>query len=522
LPHLLTRPDEEVVLFMTRIPASGSMDLSHEVYQYGVYSSAYVFLSWAWAEAAHVFLQAVGTFPPGDYLATLDQTPWRILLVLRGLSATAGVLSVALLMVFTRREMGAAASLVAGVVLATSFLHVRESHSAKPDALLVLGVVVALGVMAPLARRATLARAAGVGVAIGLAVSMKYPAVLLLVPAWVLCMMGSSASGWRRIVPGTAMVVGGTAALAFFGSSPDVLLNEQTRLRVLSIVALVFPALVSESATQATQPPSVPQGIVGFEHPEGIAAGIQYYFGFALRYGAGLVALVAVPLSFAWAFVSRQPLAVAAGVFGLASVALLGASPAVHSRYLTPIMPAVAIVVAGAIAALGSRWTGAGRFVVAGLTLLFVAEPLGRSIAYDRLIARTDSRVLAARWLEQNVPAGDKAAMLGTVFWGWGEPHVPPGIELVRVAPGLESFRTAGVDWVIAHDHEVFSSRVEPLALEELRPDFELAHRIEVFGGPREATAYDPQDAYYVPMTGFGVVERPGPDVRIYRRRSNS
>lgn len=504
---------------MTRVPASGSADLSHDVYQYGVYSSAYVFLSWAWAEAGHLVLQAASVFPPGSYLETLDGEPWRILLVLRGLSATAGLLSVVLVMVFTRREIGSRAAIVAGLILATSFLHVRESHSAKPDALMVLGVVVALGVMAPLARGASLARAAGAGVAIGLAVSMKYPAVLLVVPAWVLCVMGSDARGWRRLVPTTAVVVGGASALAFLGSSPDILLNEQTRMRVLSIVALVFPSLVSESAVEATRPPSVPQGIVGFDHPGGLWAGMQYYFGFALRFGAGLAAWVALPASFVWAFVSRRPLAIAAAVFGVASLVLLGASPAVHSRYLTPILPAVAIAAGGAIIAAGDRLRPYGTWVAVALTLALVADPLVRSVAYDRLISRTDSRVLTTEWLAQNVPPGEKVAMLGTVFWGWGEPQVPPGIELVRVEPVPEALRAGGVDWVIAHDHEVFSSRVDPRVLGALVPEFELVHRVDVFSGDRGATAYDPQDAYYVPMTGFAEVERPGPQVRVYRRR---
>lgn len=507
---------------MTRIPAAGSFDLSHDVYQYGVYSSAYVFLSWAWAEVGHFALQSVGAFPAGAYLDTMNEAPWRILLVLRSLSATAGLLSVVLVMAFVRRDLGPRAAIIAGLLLATSFLHVRESHSAKPDALMVLGVVAALGVMAPLARGASLGRAAGVGVAIGLAVSMKYPAVLLVVPAWVLCVGASGATGWRRLVPSSALVVAGVSVLTFLGSSPDILLNEQTRMRVLSIVTLVFPSLVSESAVEATRPPSVPQGIVGFEHPGGLLAGVRYYFGFALRWGAGLAAWIAVPVSFTWAFASRRPLALAAGVFGVASLLLLGASPAVHSRYLTPILPAVAIAAGGALAALGKRMRPFGAWVVAGLTLVLVSEPLVRSIAYDQLISKTDSRVLATEWLAEHVPPGSKVSMLGTVFWGWGEPQMPAGVELVRVDPRPDALRAEGVQWVVAHDHEVFSSRVDPEALRALRPEFELVHRIDAFRGDRRATAYDPQDAYYVPMSGFDEVERPGPEIRVYRRRSTA
>ena len=41
LPHLMTRPDEEVLLFKTRHPASGSLDLNYESQHPGV-PSAYI------------------------------------------------------------------------------------------------------------------------------------------------------------------------------------------------------------------------------------------------------------------------------------------------------------------------------------------------------------------------------------------------------------------------------------------------------------------------------------------------
>lgn len=518
LPHLLTRPDEEVVLVQSRVPASGSLDLSHDVYQYSVYSTAYVVLSWAWAEGAHAAFQVVGATPPGDYLTTLDREPWRILLALRSLSAFAGVVSVALLMFFVRRELGRTAAVIAGLLLATSLFHVRESHYAKPDALLVLVVVAALGWMAPLGRAATYRRAIGVGVSIGLGMSIKYPALLLLAPAWVCCAVGTPARGWRRLVPPAGAVVVASAALAFLASSPDALFNEQTRAHVLTIVTVVFPSLFSAETLDAAQSRAVSEAASTRGLGEGFLAGFSYYYGFALRWGSGLLALVVAPAAVVWGLVSRKPLPMAAAVYTVVSLVVLSMSPALLTRYFTPLLPALAVLMAGVIGWATRRVPRNRLAAVAVAACVLVAEPFAYSVAFDRLLSRTDTRVLATRWLADHGIDG-KVAMVGTVFWGWGEPEVPSPAELVRVDPTPEALARAGVDFVIAHDHEVFASSVDPKVLGALVPDFELAHRWSPFLGDREEAVYDAQDAYYVPVTGFGVVERPGPDVRIYRRR---
>jgi hypothetical protein len=34
--------------------------------------------------------------------------------------------------------------------------------------------------------------------------------------------------------------------------------------------------------------------------------------------------------------------------------------------------------------------------------------------------------------------------------------------------------------------------------------------------GRRDEAVFEPTDAYYIPMHGFGAVTRPGPHVRVY------
>ncbi|MBM4267301.1 MAG: glycosyltransferase family 39 protein [Deltaproteobacteria bacterium] len=510
LPHLMTRPDEEVILVETKAPASGNFDFG-----YGVYPTAYVVLTWLWGAVGLNLLQLLGAAPPGSYLQVIDASPADVLLLERSLSGVAGVLAVVLLAYFARRELGTCAGLLAAAFLATCFLHVRDSHSAKPDVLMSLGVVAALGCMAPLARAAETGRAVATGVVIGLAMGTKYPAVLLCVPLWVACFAGTKGTIVQRLVPRAAIFGGIAAAVTFVVTSPDLLLNPATRSKVLGFVPLVFPQWFPEVAPGGPAPGAVDVA------PVGEGDGFAYYAGFALRYGIGLPALVLLPFATLWGFFSGNGLPLVAAVFAVVSYVVLSASPALLSRYMTPVTPAIAILLAGAVVAALRRFVPERGLAVtlAVAALVLVAEPLARSVAHDRIASREDTRVLASRWLEEHVPPDARVAVAGTVFWGWGEPWIPPPREMVRTRLDAAEIDASGASFLLTHDHVLFASRVDPAALAALSGRLELRAEFEPFVAARDEARFDLQDAFYIPMAGFGAVERPGPQVRIYAWR---
>lgn len=509
LPHLMTRPDEEVILFQAGAPAAGKFDL-----EYGIYPSAYIYLTWIWGEVGMRVLRFFGAFPSGDYTTVLLRNPARMLLLDRGLSAVAGVLTVVLLVGFTRRHLGRCAALAAGALLATDFIHARDSHAAKPDVLMSLGVVAAIGLMVPLARRATLGRGALVGAVVGLAMGMKYPAVLLLLPAYVAAVMGSDLRGWRRILPGAAIAAGAGAAASFLATSPDLFFNPATRNKVLSIVVLVFP----QAFPHVTDTGGVPQGMVDIPTAPSFWHGYAYHLAFSLRYGMGLLPTLLVAPALVWACVSRRPLALLSAVCAVSYFLVVGASPALLARYMTPIVPLLLLMIAGMVVAAARRLPSpASRRIFLTLsTLVLAAEPLASSIAHDRVAAQKDTRVLASEWLGANVPRGARVAMVGTEFWGYGEPAAPPGVEIVRSKLDLAALDATGARYVVAHDHPLFASRVDPEQLERAAPRLRLLTEFDPFTGPREDAIFEPADAYYIPTYGFGAVSRPGPHVLIY------
>ncbi|HWP64571.1 MAG TPA: glycosyltransferase family 39 protein [Candidatus Limnocylindria bacterium] len=505
LPHPLTRPDEEVLLHHLVGPARGDFDL-----RYAVYPSLYFYVMWAWCALVLRAGALAGLVTPQPLAVVLADRPEHVLLVARALSALVGTLTVAVMLRLTRTTMGRGAALLAGALLATNLLHVRDAHAAKPDALLTLGVAVALLVMARVAAGATVAGVLACGAAIGLATGIKYPALLLLAPAWVAVAAGSDRRGWRRWLDVRLAAVGGAAALAFVATSPYLLLNPETRRAVLGVFGSIFPSLFP-SLVPAALPPAL------FEMTPERAwwSGFAYHVGVSLRYGIGwLPLLLAVP-ALVWGWRSPRPMARVAVAWIAVYFVVHGLSPMLLSRYMTPLLPALFLLEAGLAAAVLARATRWRALAATAATLALVGPPLVQSLAYDRVMARTDTRVLATEWLAAHAEPGTRVLVAGTVFWGYGEPLMPPGVEKLRPEPGMTAL-PPGVRFVVGHDHPTFASRFDPAALGALGDRLRLVLDLDPFVGPRDAARFEEFDAYYVPLAGFSAVERTGPRIRIY------
>jgi 4-amino-4-deoxy-L-arabinose transferase-like glycosyltransferase len=515
LPNLRTRPDELEVLQETYRPARGFYKLASSVYPH-----AYVYLTWLWGEAAVRTAGALGAAPDASYAEAFRRDPARVFLLQRALSAAAGVSTVAALM-WVARRLGAAAALGAGALLATSFLHVRDTHFVKPEALLGLAVVGALGAMALLAQRACVARGALAGLAVGAAMAAKYTGLLLLLPAWAAAVTGSPARGWRRLAGAPAATVAGTAATFFLATSPQIVADPATRAAIARIPGLVFPQLFPQllaDATQLWQP--------GFEGPDpspyagpGSLAGAVYHVRFSLWFGAGKLVTLLAPVAVCWGFACRRALPGLAALTCVVWYAVMALSPAHLARYATPMLAPLLLLEAGLLDAAARRFAPrAPRAAFAAAILALAAEPLAASVAHDRILARPDTRVLASEWMSEHVPLGARVAVHGTRFWPWGEPVVPLRRLRVGPEPDAAALERAGARWLVVHEHPLFWSSPDAEALAALAPRLELAARFVPYGA-ESRPIFETADAYYAPFAGFAGVERAGPEIRIYSVR---
>jgi 4-amino-4-deoxy-L-arabinose transferase-like glycosyltransferase len=204
------------------------------------------------------------------------------------------------------------------------------------------------------------------GLVAGLATSIKYPGVFLLVPIAV--------AGYRE--PRRLVVAFALAAVAFCATSP------------------FFVAHLGSAVSDAWRVQRLAHhGWLGFEHDH--IAPIAFIV--RLWHGMGPVLIVCVAgLVVALARRTRADLILAS--FVLVYVLDLCTIGAHFDRYLLPLIPPL-----GALA---------GRMrALAPVTLLLLIVPLAWDVRDAGKLTKTDTRVVASRWVESHLPHGARIAV---------------------------------------------------------------------------------------------------------------
>ena len=253
-----------------------------------------------------------------------------------------------------QRAYGTVAGFVAAAATAVETTHVAYSRMAVTDIPLTLGVTVALALM--VAGRIEVA-----GLVVGLAASAKYPGILLFAP-----LLAAAWGRWRRLAIASALAV-----LGFAATSPFVVLH------------------LGQAAGDAWRvQQSARAGWLGFEndHSAPIAFTVRLWD------GLGPVLIIAAA-GLVLALVRRNRADLVLAVFVVVYFADLLTLHAHFDRYVLPLVPAL-----GALA---------GRLrSIASVTVLMLVIPLTWAVRDGRELTRTDARVVAHRWVEQNLPRG--------------------------------------------------------------------------------------------------------------------
>jgi Dolichyl-phosphate-mannose-protein mannosyltransferase len=477
LPHPQGRPDEEMLV--QRLLGFDTGDPNPHWFMYPTF---FLYLLYAWVKIALAAGAAAGAVTGAPLAEWLHRDPATLYVVARALCAVLGTLDVLAAFALGRAVWSVRAGLVAALLVAVSLLHVRDSHFFKPDVAVALATTTTLLAAVRLAGRPTLGAAALAGVACGLGMSVKY-SVTLLVPLVVAAFQGGRAGVWRRLA------VAGAAALAtLVVTSPYMVLDWRTFAGWMAYARF----LVRYGG-------------------EGIGTGFAYHarYSFLLAHGA-VFSLFAVGACLAC--VRVRPL-LPVNAFLAVSAVQLGLSSLAFTRYATPLLPALSVVVGVAFVRLVDRVrSGLPRAAVAAALLTaLVDHSLSASIHWDRLAARPDTRILARRWLDAHVAPTAPLLVLGSPWpFTFGDP-VLDGLT-VRRKPVLD-----GVAWVLTHEHALAYSHLPP-AFAALRPRLRLEAVFSPFtdDGPRPDTVFEMRDAFYLPLAGFDGMVRGGPLIHVY------
>ncbi|HYV56738.1 MAG TPA: glycosyltransferase family 39 protein [Candidatus Nitrosopolaris sp.] len=449
-----------------------------------------------------------------DLLAAFVERPFPFYVLARAWSCVTGVLTVVLTACLGAQLFGGPAGLLSGLFVAVSFLHVRESHYTWFDA---PGVACATGALLAAIVHRTNGRAWPLvlaGLLAGLATGHRYQLVVvfLVLPTAAL----TRGRARRALLPLAGAMAAGAAAFAllspysfleFSRASHDV----RTQLAVSywrpQPEALPFGTILSA----AVGVPLCGLALIG------LAA--------ALRRCPGDVAVLLVPI-----------------VPYTASVLL---APRLFARYAVPLVPELAVLAAAGVTSLTARMEGRrARIVGVLLVLVAIADPLVRSVQFDRVLAREDTRWAAGRWIVDHVP--DHASLIRPGSGWYSNPELPPTagdvafdfgaawaeqlVERGRLR-GVRAYRMIdygldgnGIDWTRPPARWVVTSEHPGLPVFGMVPTemsrFLAAHAVPVarfIGYPDDGALFDPIDANYVPLRGFGSVRSPGPNIVVWQ-----
>jgi 4-amino-4-deoxy-L-arabinose transferase-like glycosyltransferase len=502
LPYPQARPDEETAVGKAVDVLNG--ELNPRFFHWPSLTF-YLFAAVLWsARTLHGLLWEAREFQFADNV-----------LIARVVVAIAGTTTILVLFRMARRVAGERTALITAAFLALAILHVRESHFAMTDVLTTLLAITSLaGVVLVVYRDGgrgippgatwwcTLAGFTG-----GLAASTKYSAAAVaasMAAAQLLWFFRAPRLllSWRAWLP--AFAYGAAMIAGFFLATPYAILD--------------YPTFSRDLQFDATH---LAEGHGGVN----LGRGWIYHLRRSLPYGLGVTVALSA-LAGVIPFVRHYGRAAfVLGAFVVGFYLVIGSGHTVFFRYVLPIVPVLCLV--SAIGVVHTSTWLSGRFggrqgLVLGVLLAVTAGPsFVQSLAFDLVLARTDTRVLAGRWLESHVEPEDSLHDAGGPYtqldlWrvGFHRWHYDPAANTFGDPTG----RTP--DWLVLHESPLSNYASIPPSLRALaQSDYTLVYSVRATTGRARAAIYDRQDAFFVPFTRLTTIERPGPNIWIYRRR---
>lgn len=516
LPYPTSRPDEERIVGRAyHILATGDFHPGTHTYPgLMIYLETAALALYAWA--GQLFGLYDKTF---DFLfAAVVTDPGLQYRICRSVSIFAAIGSVFLTYVYARRGYASReAGLLAAAILATAYVHVRDSRFATVDAGMTFFVCLTLVLSLRAAERQRARDFVLAGIAGGLATAAKYNAgvvcLTILAAALLKSTNGDRAVSIRRRLVDKDFYVNLTAAAAvmvavFFLTSPYTFLNWSTTAYELSEIRRVLYEGSGERAIWVHLRETFPVGL-------------------------GWPVFIASIVGLGRALIQTKHADIIMLAFLVPSLWSASTVRWVFPRYLVPLAPWFAVLAAVVLSSMLARLPRGRALATAIACLLLCGPGVYRSVAFDRVAARKDTRVLASEWVEQRLPPRSKIA----VCRGYGAPLLntdrrrPPVFEPVPIACTPEAIqRDHGASYLITHEHpmlEHFSPDItelravlegndgEPLGTQIalIRP-FRLPY---IERRVREQTYFYSGDAFYLPFSGLSLMDRGGPIIRIWK-----
>lgn len=508
LPHTQARPDETHIIEAARTMLSGKLPRFYDYPWLYISTLSVLYLGYfVWGAATgafHSIADMVASWP----------TDWApFFLISRAMAATFGTATVLVVFRIGRRLWGDTAALLASLFMALAFIHARDSHFGTTDTALTFFIVASVGVLIEAHRNGSQWQFVVAGVLGGLGAATKYNAVLLLAP-----IVGSY--GLHVMLADDRLKAARDPRLFTYG------------IPYLLAFGIGIPFVVLDYPNFAIAMKELQSSMTGGDPRLNLDNGWIHHLVNSMRYGLGLPLLVA-GLAGALLLTLRTPgVAVLLLAFPVAYYSVAGALRNLFFRYTIPIVPFLCLTAAYAVWQV-AVWAGSRpgverrhRAVFIATLVVLGAIVIGPSALnvwrFDRIVSRTDNRVVVAEWFEQHVPPGSSVLQSGSRY-GLAQFHRRLGYTEWVWDGGRRRFNVNGrpaegePDWIVVQDSPLPSATQDQVTA-LLAGDYVLVNVFKAVS-LKEPLVYDRQDMFYVPFSGLQYVTRPGPNFTLYARR---
>lgn len=448
LPHDFT-PDElhEIVRALklgageySWVPGKGGLYF----FLFAEYGFLYVYL---WLTGA------VGN--PSDFALYYLSDPTAFYLAGRITGALMGTFTCLAIYWLGRRIYGRTAGLLAAIIAATTHYHGLWSHYINVDIGMTLAVWCAFLAFVIHEETEKKRWLVGSGVLAGVAFAFKLPGVIAMFPLLLAVLSSGGKLSFDRPKIRKAATVGVAMLVTTAVVAPENILEIgafHERFSNLLVPEAQAAVVTDESSTSGD-------------------AFKESMFDVTIYQGSGYLSILTMPtylglVAFAlagaaigirrrrrWDLIWIAFVAVFLGVMSLAD------RPGAE-RYMLPIVPALWLLAASAVAEVARRW----RWLGVASTIAIIAVPLFALIRQDYTWTRPDTRVLGKEWIEANVPADAKLLLDGMRYRFIQSPPLYPNDTAVKrrvQRAGGEEHLSRGVSSRTLDLYEKAMSRVE-------------------------------------------------------------
>lgn len=436
-------------------------------------------------------------------------TPGPYLLVPRTISVAAGVITIWLVYRVTRELFDKATALVAAFFIAVAYLHVRDSHFGVTDVPMTALAVAALLFLSRAVADPTRRRGWAIaGLMVGLTVSTKYNGGVLVAVGLLVAAIGAGAEHepWSgRSAVRSATIFLAAALLGFLAGTPFAVLD--------------YPAFIA--------------GLRFNSHHLATGHGIQLGYGwvyhvmFTLRHGLGAPLLIAGIVGIPILGARSWRKAVLVCTFPVLYYLLLGRGTTVFVRYMVPVLPFLCITAAVSVISLARallpRSPRARLWITASGAILIALPSIQRVVAFDGLLTKTDTRVLATAWLHPRMEPSEWVSETPDAIlhpsWGRSQTLKVAHFDAERRVFVSDKGDVVVPTWIVVATSPLTVYTAVPVGLSPIiQSSYSTVAMFSSTEGPESSSAFDQQDKFFLPYAEFNARIRPGPDIQIYRR----